>query len=75
MNDLLTKHRRKKMINDVTVNVTYTNVNNEIDKLQLTLTGKQIEQTFLRRIATLLPTAKNVVFEPVEPKVAAPKSK
>lgn len=48
------------MVNDKTVYVTFTNTNNENQTLEMTLTGKQIEQTMVRRMATLMPTAKNI---------------
>lgn len=63
-----TLKRRQKMVNDKTVYVTYTNgQTNETATLEMTLTGKQIEQTMLRRMATLMPTAKNIRVEEHKP--------
>lgn len=51
------------MLNDVTVYGTYTDIRNEVREVELTLTGKQIEQTMLRRMQTLMPTARNIQFQ------------
>lgn len=56
--------QERNMLNDKTVFVNFTNTNNETQVMEMTITGKQLEQTILRRMATLLPTARNIqVYE------------
>lgn len=63
----LTNTQEKQMLNNKTVFVTFTNTNNESQVMEMTITGKQIEQTIMRRMQTLLPTARNVQIHEHKP--------
>lgn len=55
------------MITDKVVYVTYTDGHGQQSVLEMTLTGKQIEQTMLRRMATLMPNAKGISVDDRKP--------
>lgn len=55
------------MITDKIVYVTYRDRNAQEHILEMVLTGKQIEQTMLRRMETLMPTAQVVRVDDNKP--------